>query len=146
MNRVVLIGNLCKEITVRYTQENKAVGNFTLGVRRDNKSTNGEYESDFINCNCFGSTAEYLQKYTKKGSRISVEGSIRTRNYDGQDGKKVYITEVKVDHVENLTPREGGQATEIQSDTQVPQTDPYVDMGKQVSMDDYQDNQDDLPF
>lgn len=123
MNRVVLIGNLCKEITVRYTQENKAVGNFTLGVRRDNKNSNGQYESDFISCNCFGSTAEYLQKYTKKGSRISVEGSIRTRNYDGQDGKKVYVTEVKVDHVENLTPREDGQANETESDKQVPQNE-----------------------
>lgn len=90
--------------------------------------------------------AENCDKYIGKGSLVAIDGKIQTRSYDGQDGQKRYVTEVVADNVQFLDNKKDGQATETQSDTQVPQTDPYADMGKQVSMDDYPINQDDMPF
>lgn len=75
-----------------------------------------------------------------------MEGSIRTRNYDGQDGKKVYVTEVKVDHVENLTPREDGQANEVQNGTENTQNE-FENMSiKTEVQQQFEYSNEDLPF
>lgn len=102
MNRVCLNGRLTKDIDLRYTQNNVAVASFTLAVQRKFKNSNGDYESDFINCIAYKSTAELLSKYTGKGDLIGIEGRIQTRNYENQEGKKVYITEVIVESIDFL--------------------------------------------
>ena len=102
MNRVCLNGRLTKDIDLRYTQNNVAVASFTLAVQRKFKNQSGDYESDFINCIAYKSTAELLSKYTGKGDLIGIEGRIQTRNYENQEGKKVYVTEVIVENVEFL--------------------------------------------
>lgn len=102
MNRVCLNGRLTKDIDLRYTQNNVAVASFTLAVQRKFKNSNGDYESDFINCIAYKSTAELLSKYTGKGDLIGIEGRIQTRNYENQEGKKVYVTEVIVESVDFL--------------------------------------------
>lgn len=102
MNRVCLNGRLTKDIDLRYTQNNVAVASFTLAVQRKFKNQNGDYESDFINCIAYKSTAELLSKYTGKGDLIGIEGRIQTRSYDDKNGKKVYVTEVIAENVEFL--------------------------------------------
>src|SRR5699024_12812764 len=94
MNRSVIVGRLTKDVDLRYTQNGKAVGNFTLAVNRPfrNQQTN-DYDADFINCVAWGKQAENLAQYMKKGSQVGVDGRIQTRTYDDKDGKTVYVTE-----------------------------------------------------
>lgn len=90
INTVVLTGRLTKDIELRRTTSGKTCTSFTLAVNRNKQ------ETDFINCVAWNHEAESLEKYTKKGSLIGIEGRIQTRNYDDKNGKKVYITEVLV--------------------------------------------------
>src|SRR5690625_7634945 len=89
MNRSVIVGRLTKDVDLRYMQNGKAVGNFTLAVNRPfrNQQTN-DYDADFINCVAWGKQAENLAQYMKKGSQVGVDGRIQTRTYDDKDGKR----------------------------------------------------------
>lgn len=102
MNKVCLTGRATKNIELKYTQNNIAITNFTLAVTRKFKNQNGEYESDFINCIAYKSTAELLSKYVEKGDLLGIDGRIRTRNYEDKDGKRVYVTEIIVDSMDFL--------------------------------------------
>lgn len=94
INNVVLVGRLTRAVDLRYTSNGTAYASFTLAADRDFKNQNGERETDFINCVMWRKPAENLANYTKKGSLIGVEGRIQTRNYDNQQGQRVYVTEV----------------------------------------------------
>lgn len=94
INNVVLVGRLTRDVDLRYTSNGTAYASFTLAVERNFKNQNGEKETDFINCAMWRKAAENLANYTKKGSLIGVEGRIQTRNYDNQQGQRVYVTEV----------------------------------------------------
>ena len=99
MNKVLLCGRLTKDPDVRYSQgENAmAIARYSLAVDRRGK----DKEADFINCVCFGKTAEFAEKYLKKGMKIIVSGRIQTGNYtDKESGKKVYTTDVVVEEHE----------------------------------------------
>ena len=102
MNKVVLIGRLTRDPELRYTSSNVATASFSLAVNRPFQNQNGVREADFINIVVWRKPAETAKKYLTKGSLIAVEGRIQTRNYDGQDGKKVYVTEVVADNFEFL--------------------------------------------
>lgn len=106
MNKVVLIGRLTKDPEIRYTPAGNAVSTFSIAVNRDYKNANGEYDTDFINCVAWNQTAEFMGNYLRKGYQIAVSGNIQTRNYQDQSGKTVYVTEVIVNQVQNLTPLE----------------------------------------
>lgn len=105
MNRVVLVGRLTKDPELRYTPNGVAVATFTLAVNRTFTNQQGEREADFINCVIWRKPAENVANYLKKGSLAGVDGRIQTRNFEGQDGKRVYITEVVADSVQFLEPR-----------------------------------------
>ena len=94
INNVVLVGRLTRDVDLRYTSNGTAYASFTLATDRDFKNQNGEKETDFINCVMWRKPAENLANYTKKGSLIGIEGRIQTRNYDNQQGQRVYVTEV----------------------------------------------------
>lgn len=94
INNVVVVGRLTRAVDLRYTSNGTAYASFTLATDRDFKNQNGEKETDFINCVMWRKPAEKLANYTKKGSLIGIEGRIQTRNYDNQQGQRVYITEV----------------------------------------------------
>lgn len=94
INNVTVVGRLTRAVDLRYTSNGTAYASFTLAVDRDFKNQNGERETDFINCVMWRKPAENLANYTKKGSLIGIEGRIQTRNYDNQQGQKVYVTEV----------------------------------------------------
>ena len=112
-NKAFLVGRMTSEADMKNfnTQngEQMAVANFTLAVNRNFKNQAGEYEADFIRCQVRGRQADNLANWTKKGSKIAVVGSIRTRNYENQQGQRVYITEVDVSEVEFLDPRDQNQ-------------------------------------
>src|SRR6478672_8734933 len=108
MNRVVLVGRLTKDPDLRFTPNGVAVANFTLAVNRPFSNQQGEREADFINCVVWRKPAENVANYLKKGSLAGVDGRIQTRNFEGQDGKRVYITEIVADSVQFLEPRSAG--------------------------------------
>jgi single-strand DNA-binding protein len=136
MNITMLVGRLTKDSELRFTENEKKVGNFTLAINRDYKNTNGEYETDFINCVVFGEQAETLNKYTQKGDLIGVQGRLQTRNYEDKEGKKHYITEVLVNKVQFLSTKNSQK-----NENNVESSDPYVEMGNKVAFD-----EDSLPF
>lgn len=97
-----------------------------VATKRNYKNQNGDYESDFIRCVAYRDTAELINKYFQKGSGIIIEGQIKTGSYESE-GKKVFTTDVMVEHVDFVEKKEKTQ-------------DPFEEMGKKVQ-DDYQ-----LPF
>lgn len=109
INRVVLVGRLTRDPELRYTPSGVPVANFTLAVNRTFTNQQGEREADFINCVVWRRPAENVANYLKKGSLAGVDGRIQTRSYEGQDGKRVYVTEVVADSVQFLEPRSASQ-------------------------------------
>ena len=106
INNVVLVGRLTKDIDLKYTGSGTAVGTFNLAVNRKFTDQNGERKSDFINCVIWRKAAENMANFTRKGSLVGIEGSIQTRNYDNQQGNRVYVTEVVVDNFTLLEPKQ----------------------------------------
>ena len=97
MNKVILMGRLTKDIEMRQTPNGVSLVRFSIAVTRRFKNSNGEYDADFINCVAWRKTGEFIARYFQKGSMIAIVGSIQTRSWDGNDGKKQYATEVIVD-------------------------------------------------
>ena len=109
MNNVNLVGRLTKDVELKYTGSQTAVATGTLAVNRQFKSANGEKETDFINIVAWRKTAEILSNYASKGSQIGITGRIQTRNYEGNDGKRVYVTEVVAETVMLLDSKSNNQ-------------------------------------
>lgn len=102
MNKVVLIGRLTKDPELRFSPGTGiAISRFTIAVNR-RKKEDGTQEADFIPCVAWRKQAENLANYQKKGNQIAVTGRIQTRNYDGKDGVKRYVTEVIAEEVQFL--------------------------------------------
>lgn len=106
INRVVLTGRLTKDVDLRYTQSGTANGTFNLAVDRNFKNQNNEREADFIRCVIWRKGAENFAKFTHKGALVGIEGRIQTRNYENNQGQKVYVTEVVVDNFALLEPKQ----------------------------------------
>lgn len=101
MNKTILVGRLTADPEVRYTQgqNTTAVARFTLAVDRKYK-TDGGQSADFIGCVAFGKTAEFIEKYFRKGLKIALDGRIQTGSYTDKDGFKRYTTDVVAESVE----------------------------------------------
>lgn len=103
MNKVILIGRLTADPELRQTQNGTSFCRFTVAVSRKfaNKDT-GEREADFISCQAWRQTAEFINRYFKKGQMIAVEGTLRTGNYQDKNHSDVthYTTDVLVENVE----------------------------------------------
>lgn len=97
MNRVILIGRLTKDPEIR-TSGNYTIASFSIAVDRKFKRE-GEAETDFFNCTAFNKTAEFVEKYCKKGTKMVVEGRIQNDNYE-KDGVKHYGVKIMVDSLE----------------------------------------------
>ncbi|MDU1740943.1 MAG: single-stranded DNA-binding protein [Streptococcus lutetiensis] len=105
INNVVLVGRMTRDAELRYTPSNVAVATFSLAVNRNFKGANGERETDFINCVIWRQQAENLANWAKKGALIGITGRIQTRNYENQQGQRVYVTEVVADNFQILESR-----------------------------------------
>lgn len=132
MNRACLVGRLTKDPELRYSPTGMAVTNFTLAVDRPFKSDNGP-DADFIPIVTFKQAAEACANYLRKGRLCSVEGRIQVRNYENNEGKRVYVTEVIADNVRFLE--------SSKQDNSKSKGDPFHDDGKPIDISD-----DDLPF
>lgn len=101
MNKVILLGNLTRDPEIRYSQGEKqiAVARFSLAVNR-RFANDGETNADFFNCTAFGKTAEFIEKYFRQGSRMSLVGRIENNNYTNKNGEKVYSVQIMVEEVE----------------------------------------------
>ncbi len=111
-NLVLLTGRLTAEPKVSYSPTTqKAMARYSLAVQRDFKNANGEYEADFINCICFGRTAEFAERFLHKGSKILVQGRIQTGSYE-KDGNKVYTTDIIVNSHEFCESKGGVQSNQ----------------------------------
>lgn len=111
------IGRLTKDPDTRYTTDNMAVARFTVAVDRYGKDAG----TDFISCVAFKNTAEFIDKYFRKGMKIGITGHIQTGKYENKDGKTVYTTDVAVDRAEFVekkadAPETIGQPTENPTD------------------------------
>ena len=136
INRVVLLGRLTRDVDLKYTQSGTAVGSFSLAVQRPFKDANDERSSDFVNAIIWRKPAENFANFVHKGSLVGIEGRLQTRNYENNQGQRVYVTEVVVDNFSLLEKKGDSQ------NTQQPPADPFAnsDNGK-MEFDDSQ-----LPF
>lgn len=132
MNKVELIGRLTMDPELRYTQSNKPVSSFTIAV---NKRVNGENSADFINCVAWNTTAEFINKYFKKGQAIAVVGRLQSRSYEDDKGKH-YITEVVVEETEFV----GSKQEDKKEKTKEDKEKPYREFYEEHQFDD------DMPF
>jgi single-strand DNA-binding protein len=153
MNKAFLVGHLTKDPELRYLNNNTtAVATFTIAVNRTFANQNGEREADFINIVVWRKQAENVKKYLTKGSLVGIDGRIQTRNYDGQDGKKVYVTEVVADNVQflgakgqrenNVSPQDfSGFESQIPPVSTNISDEPFADFGETVEL-----SEDDIAF
>lgn len=149
MNRVVLIGRLTRDPELRYTSNNIACAEVDIAINNGKNDDGEERPADFIRVVFWDRLAENLSKFQHKGSLIAVEGQIKVQSWDDDNGKKRYKTYVLVRNMEFLEskrsevplPEEPDYLKNVQDNP-----DPYEEMSKQVSIDDYPVDSDDLPF
>lgn len=141
LNRSVLIGRLTRDPELQYTPNGIAVTKFTLAVDRPFTSQSGEREADFIPIVVWRQAAEACANYLAKGRLVAVEGRIQVRNYENNEGKRVYITEVIADNVRFLEHGESRQSSNHSNNGPDDKSDPFSDDGKPIDISD-----DDLPF
>lgn len=124
-NKVILIGNLTKDIELKQMQSGMVLTSFDIAVARafKNKQT-GEAETDFIRCQAWGKTAEFLSRYFSKGKAVVVEGDLRNNNYTDQNGVKHYGFVVNVQAVSFAENKSDSAAAPQQSYSQPPQNNP----------------------
>ena len=110
LNKVILGGRLTADVELKQTPNGVSVCSFGLAVNRKYSKEN-EQQTDFINCQAWRGTAEFIIKYFKKGSAICIVGSIQTRNWTDQQGNKRYATEVVVDEAMFVDGKNDAQGT-----------------------------------
>lgn len=107
MNRIVITGNLTRDPESHTTQSGISSSKFDVAVQRRYKGADGQREADFLTVVAWRQTADFCNKYLKKGAKVAVEGSIQRRSYDAQDGSKRWVVEIIADSVESLSRPEG---------------------------------------
>lgn len=114
LNKVILMGRLTKDPELKTTNSGVSVCSFSVAIDRKFVKQGEERQTDFINVIAWRQTAEFVSRYFSKGRMINVVGSIQTRSWDDQDGKKRYATDVVADEVnfcgDKKADGEGGQA------------------------------------
>lgn len=100
MNNVSLVGRLTRDPDVRYTDNGLSIARINVAVDRRFKKEGDEVTADFPSCVAFGKTAEFIEKYFKKGQRIGLTGRIQTESYTNKEGQRVYTTDIVVENVE----------------------------------------------
>ena len=116
LNKALLIGRLTKDPEMRYTPSGTAVTNFSIATNRWSSGPDGERKefTDYHNIVAYPigkrNLAETVAQYTRKGALVYVEGRIKTRSWEGQDGQKRRVTEIIANDVQFLEPRGSGAA------------------------------------
>ncbi len=165
MNKVILMGRLTRDVELRQTPNGVSVARFSIAVNR-RFAKEGQQQADFIECVAWRQTGEFISRYFSKGRMIAVSGSLQTRSWDGQDGKKHYSTEVIVEDAYFTGSRSesggaqggynnggsyGGTNTGFQNPAPVmpgaePMSDPFAGGFDDGGFMDIDGSEDDLPF
>ena len=116
MNLVVMVGRLTADPEIRYSngQNQTCIANFSIAVDRRFKRE-GEPEADFFKCVEFGKSAEFAEKYFKKGMKIAITGRLENNNYTNKDGQKVYSTQIAVETQEFAESKSSASQTDNSS-------------------------------
>ena len=146
MNNVILIGRLTKAPELKQTASNTSVFTGTLAVNRTFKNQNGERETDFINIVAWRQSAEIIAQYCGKGSQIGVTGHIQTRNYENQQGQRVYVTEVVAKHIDLLDSKNDNQQGQSNSYNQQPHQNSNMQQRNSFGNSNPMDIDEGLPF
>lgn len=121
INRVILTGRLARDPELRKTQSGLSVCGFQLAVDRPKLKGQDEAVTDWISCQAWRQSADYICNYAKKGALLAVDGRIQTRSYDNASGQKVNVTEVVCERVEiqrqASTQSSGKQQTSLNQDS-----------------------------
>ena len=137
MNNVIVTGNLCRDIDLRKTGEDISIGRTAIAVRRDKEvNEDGTHPSDFFDVTLFGKQADFAAKYTRKGSKVLIRGSIRIRDYVNKDNIKCRALEIVGDAIELLDKKEDDKPIEDK-----PSSEPQGENLQELDLPD-----DDLPF
>lgn len=141
MNKWLGIGRLTKDPEIKHSTGETAntIARFSLAVNRRFKNAEGTYDADFINCVAFGKTAEFIEKYFKKGEMMAVTARVQTGNYTNKDGIKVYTTDMVIEEVDFCGSKNPNSASEHTASTTASSTGA-------LSGNDYLDIDDELPF
>jgi single-strand DNA-binding protein len=107
MNKVILIGNLTKDVELRETNSGKKVASISIAVSRPYSE-----ESDFFNLTIWDKRAENCAKYLSKGKKVAVEGYVFNHSYEDKDGNKRQVTEINVQEIEFLSPKQEESAVQ----------------------------------
>lgn len=116
MNKVFLIGRLTKDAEVRVTQTGKKVASFSIAVN-DGKNSQGQELVQYFNLSAWEKTAEIIELYVKKGTKVAVFGRLQNRSWDKADGTKGYATDILVSELEILSSKAEGEAYTAQNPT-----------------------------
>ena len=149
VNKVILLGNVGKDPDVRYLDTGIAVATFSIATsERAYTLTNGTQvpeRTEWHNLVLWRGLAEIAEKFVRKGDKLYIEGKMKTRSYDDSNGIKRYVTEVFVDQMEMLTPRNSSAAPQVESAK--PEGPKSVESKSQTaSVEPDEDSLDDLPF
>ena len=99
MNKVIIIGRFTRDPEVRYTANNTCYASFSVAIDRRYKQ-DGQPTADFPRVIAWGKTAEFIEKYFRKGMKIAIDGRIQTGSYTNKDGQTVYTTDIVAENVE----------------------------------------------
>jgi single-strand DNA-binding protein len=135
VNKVILIGNIGRDIEVRHTPSGLAVAKFSLATNEYRKDKNGQRQeqTEWHNIVAFGKLAEFCGQHLGKGRTIYVEGSIRTRTYDDDKGNRRYFTEIIAQNIRFVGPKpQGGEPASGAAPGEAPEFPP--------------ESEDDIPF
>ena len=154
MNNVTLMGRLTRDVELRYTQSQVAIGRFTVAInrrltkeKRQQAEANKQPTADFISCVAFGKQAETIAQYVSKGMRVSLSGRLQTGSYQNKQGQTVYTTDVVVEQFDFIDSNnqhnnnQGYQPANQQATNNQQNNQPFDDLGM-----DAMDFDDELPF
>lgn len=127
MNKVIMMGRLTKDPEIRYGQgaNGTIVGAFSIAVDRRFKR-DGEPDADFFNCTAFGKTAEFLEKYIHKGTKVVIEGRLQNDTYTNKDGQKVTATKIMVESMEFAESKAAEEKTQERPKAPEPDKDGFL--------------------
>ena len=133
MNKVFLIGNLTRDPELKQTPSGVPVCRFTIAVQRAYVSQDNKRQADFFECTAWRGLGETIARYTKKGKKVAVGGSIQLRNYEDNQGIKRTAVDIIVEDIEFLSPKDNVESDAPKTSQKKPTLQPM-------------DRDDDIPF
>ena len=140
MNKVFLIGNLTRDPELTETASGVPVCHFAIAVNRNYATQDGERQTDFFNCTAWRAMAETIARYTKKGKKVAVTGSIQLRNYEDNQGVKRTAVDIIAQDVEFLSPKDSDDSFDEIADA------PRQSTQKRKPVLEAMDDDSDIPF